>query len=499
MNRYVSSTIFFLLSAAFTLPCFAAEVTTSCPLKPEIHSELTEIWNSSLKEGIKRTLITRLSENDIYALYDVQKQTQNILRASAHCGNFLILEDIAGIYLKSLSKLGKIGSHRAWICSPELPGCPASLVGKENPLISAQFHSSVSYLLKSTLDLKSNPSFPNIRALHTTFPLLIREHLLKWALVTKQFSVAGWGCADKKPYTHADLVEKKRKFQLGKSPSHCNAITDTDLLIATTLVHYLELNSLNEKLFPISTDKEISKRFTKYSNRLLSTIRKRMDWAPGNGKNELRYVFDYGLWKEHPGMAAGGYSGEYTPITPAGVPTAQVLDQSHFTRMYHLLLAVKESKTITSKPPLKSIWGNGRTDKILTYFANQVSYTYAVDPHSNTPSLSNYIDGMIGWYRLNDSNIYGHPPSSLTMSSLTGGIGFLSSCEHFNPQAGSAQIQSITKQFLKRIEDYQTSNLSESERNDTKKILLTAQYGNVAESFATSTLASFYATLFCVE
>ena len=122
------------------------------------------------------------------------------------------------------------------------------------------------------------------------------------------------------------------------------------------------------------------------------------------------FIFDMGVWDDHPDHAYAGYTGTKYPTKKCPVKNGS-WDSSHFTRFPYLLRSYRDAYTRHTD---KWEYYNNLLYRLSVQFMTSVLIDTA-----KLPLLANYMSGTNGWYRVDSPEKY-YKPSDLTSSALSG-------------------------------------------------------------------------------
>jgi hypothetical protein len=407
----------------------------------EYHSQISQLWS---QKKATYTEMAKKSQDNPQLLYNIQSETNNLLKYAAFSQNHALLEELSGLYLNALDTLTTTDQY----LYAYYPGSPKRTVhrldkkyrmwvdkqkpiGDESILSSSQFLYLLSDAVHIIADIRKEKRTPIMKdALNKFIPLLI-ENYDRWLYsATGPFQVHGWGCRfDGKPVpvgmNHIELLNRKldRKLGNGESPSYCNAVTDIDMWIIAGVANLLAVH--RKESLPMAPAEYT--KFIDYvrvgvkllESRFRDTALKNFDGQPATGT-----IFDAGVWDEHPDHEFAGYSGQdFTKISAEEKLRYRGKnlgwDVSHARRFVHVFETLLMSRDVLKL--------DFPTRDHMVKMANQLVYgTFNRD--FKKPLFANYMDGTNGWYRAGFSGRpgFGYGPSDLSMSVLEGGFGFWS-------------------------------------------------------------------------
>lgn len=409
----------------------------------QYHEQINQLWNQ--KKAQYAEMLKKSGENP-RILYNIQGETNNLLKYAGYCQKYTLLDELSGLYLQSLDTLTTTDQYlyAYYPGSPRLSVHPLDKkyrmwvdkqkpIGKESILYSSQFLYLLSDTVSIIADIKREKRTPIMKeALNKFIPLLI-EHYDRWIFNTPgHFQVRGWGCKFEGKYVptglnHLEFLNKKldKKLGNGSSPAYCNSVTDVDMWIIAGVANILVVYKKEKDIVLIKPDEY--KRLLSFvmmgskllENRFIYTQLKNFDGQPVNGT-----LFQPGTGEEHPDHAFDGYSGnEFPEVDPTNKSKFRKKgvgwDLSHARRFVHVFETLLKSKDILGLEfPTKDHIGK---------MANQLIYA-TFNRDFKKPLFTNFMDGTNGWYRVNYSGRkgFGYGPWDLSIAVMTGGYGFWS-------------------------------------------------------------------------
>lgn len=421
----------FILCTQQTLA--ATDSTFECGGKVE--SEVWGLWDRDAKDYLySRFLQDRLlKQGDVYALYDFQIYTHNMVSMARRCNRINRLQEVAKLIGVAYVSLESSSQGRRWICrGGAICNDKNQLINTEVMLASVQFlglASSVANALASSSAPLSNEEKLFIR----DTVKIVTEHLLRWgddAAINKLRKVS--------EATPQDVT--KGSSEVFFTDKHLWMIT-----IYAELAGILQSKSVLDLEGIPAADKE---RLSRHLSVLLQFFSARVSIQHDpNGRlgNVDLADIDRGYWRLYADNRYAGYEKEETPVvclplendkaksklevrvSADSVPQRQDIgwDISHARRLVNALDALERN--------LKAM------AYILSLSEMQLPPSGLPEAFVNTlvavvwngdtakPLFSNYWSGANGWYRVAyDSNgagqcINGYPPYGLSDSFLTGG------------------------------------------------------------------------------
>jgi hypothetical protein len=396
------------------------------------------IWQNEkhkFTEGVKNNLENRDLAN---SLYNVQTQTNSLLRAAAQAKQHGILDDLAKLLLLPYNYLEMKDSY----VYHYLPGKPRTFslplaspsrmwvdrAGEEVVLDTAQFLYLISKAVHLFLDIPKSDRSASMNDLIAKFvPLVMKDHYERWIFDEPGvFQVAGWGC-NPGVFNHFKFLEKKlrREFGAARRLSYCNAVTDTDMWILAGVVEMLAAHRRDPVLVPILTDmKEKMAEYIRIGVGLLRSRLTRNQLTDFEGMPATGINFDLGAWGDHPNNEYSGYTGERFPTEKDKKAAGELgWDISHARRFVHVFDTFYDNK---------QVMGQAFPDQeVMKGLTNQVIYG-AFNRDFSKPLFSNFMDGTNGWYEVNylGRSGFGYAPYDMSIAIITGGYGLWSK---YNP------------------------------------------------------------------
>lgn len=366
-----------------------------------IDDQIHGIWAKS-KNSMNLNFQKSVASGDVYALYNIEVATNNLLRYAGSRHDVDILDDIAQLYLAAFPylKYDKKG-YQVWIFTSS-----TTRVAKENPkslggevmLCSVQFLYAVSSLIDFVAQVSPEKRKPAMKeAVEKFTPVIIRDHYLRWII------------------SYEPRMKKKLNMGL-KLKNYANKVTDKETFLVAGVVKLLAANRVDSKAVPLSAaEKKKFLDFAVLGSKLLQSHLSASQLKDFNGNPVTGLNFDIGFWDACPGYAYAGYTGEKYP-EPADKKAAFGLgwDISHARRFVDVFDTLHDNRDITHQSfPDKSVM-NG--------LANQVAYG-VFNGDLKHPLFTNYMNGTNGWYRVGyqGRKNYGFGPYGLSSSIPQGG------------------------------------------------------------------------------
>jgi hypothetical protein len=381
------------------------------------------------------------SRNHPSELYDIQSETNNLLKYTEYCQDLYVLEELISLYLlaldslvetehyvffyyphsprQSVQKLNK--KHRMWLTRQEP-------VGEEVILVSSQFLYVVSEAINIITNIEQAKRTHTMQEFVLKFTPILLNHYKRWIFdKVGPFQVRGWGCKMKGKYVatglnHFEFITKKLKRKLGDgdSPGFCNSVTDTDMWIIAGVSNLLAAYKKENQLAKIPL--EDFERLIIYVKTGVQLLQSRISYSTlknFDGKTVEGANFDLGAWDDHATYAYAGCSKEKYPALNSFFnikrrKSGLGWDLSHARRFVHVFEALfKNKKLLHLEFP---------TEEIMEKLANQLLYS-VFNRNFKKPLFSNFMDGSNGWYRVGYRGRigFGYGPWDMSIAVLTGG------------------------------------------------------------------------------
>lgn len=420
-------------------------------------TQTDSVWRrhrEKLIEDIQAAVSNTESYTTAY-LNDVQIQISNFVRLAVETGRADWMIDLMALYLLPYDHLQTVDKYtyyyksnytqkpldrqfKMWLSTPT----KEIKFEWENILDISQFLYPVSLLM---VEAKRNPLIRNhpiaIEFVDKYLPVVFKDHYLRWIFskdtslseVEGVFQSDGWGCMDEHGKSHGNYSGQKRIEYLidkkfGKStdsPLYCNAVQDKDLFIIAGAIHILALQHENPELFSEEDQTDLGnlRDYVDLGIKLFGSGKScensemsesRLTWCTiTNFQSEQVAVvnWDLGAWKGH---SSYDYSAYDTPCFPGETdPTKKSYhkwdchkkettawaedfgyDLSHARRLVRLLFTLDRYNTELNL--IDQVY----LDDMHRGMANQLAYG-VFDGNFEDPYFTNYLDGTVGWYRVN--------------------------------------------------------------------------------------------------
>ena len=429
----------FILTHALLFYVDASFAGTDSPFHcgGSVETEVWNLWNHNVSNYLNHSLLQDrlLKQGDVYALYDFQTYTHNVVAMARRCGRTDRLSKIAALVGAAYKALegGTISSPgRRWVCrGGRICNSTNRLINTEVKLCSVQFL-AVASSTANALALCEAELNDDDKAFVKDTVQIVLEHLLRWS---------------NDQAVHSIQKAKNAKPHDINSGSSALFFTDKPLWIITI---YAELAGIFQSQGNLGIEDISSKNMAQLAlhlNELLQFFSARTSIRHVNngrlGKVDLADI-DRGYWRRYVDNRYAGYEKTEKPVVcvysgndktkfqlEVRVPPEKVQlrndigwDISHARRLVHAFDALDRNRQAMKKvfhlteaqlPP----------PNITIAFANTlVGVVWNGDKEK--PLFSNYWCGANGWYRVGyDIGIRqcceGIPPYGLTFSFLSGG------------------------------------------------------------------------------
>lgn len=410
---------------------FADEREFSCGGKVE--TEVWSLWDTRVKQYLteKQVQVRLFAHGDVYALYDLQTYSHNLVAMARRCQRTDRLREIAQVLQRTYGALEPAPggfSGRRWVCrGGSICTDKNRLLQNEVMLDSVQFlglATSVAHALALSGTLLSDAD----REFIQQTVQITAEHLLRWS-------------------TKSSLVTIEKAFNSTpadvKNGSSALFFTDKPLW----LLHcYAELAGVlaqpgGAKLLTI-TDLE-RRQLQTHLSKLLVFFTSRLTFTTDR-HGVLLADIDRGYWRLYADNRYASYNQPTKPVvceysgndkkqfsirvmvTPDSVPLQDDVgwDISHARRLVHTLDALQRNRNALQRVFDLPEVVLPRPDTAQAFANSLVSVAWNGD--DDKPLFKNYLCGANGWYRVAYDNgtgqcREGYPPFGLTDSFLTGG------------------------------------------------------------------------------
>lgn len=402
----------------------ASASSNRCP-PAHIRGILKPLWDYR-RPLIAKSITDGLTAGDNpYVLYDVQLDTNNLLESAVNCADTATIQELVDVYLLAYPHLKpNPQGYKEWPCSSS--ACPAYRGQTiEVVLVSSQFI----YLLSRTANILAGLPAASLSSsmrefLQKYIPVIVTDHLHKWIADTTVFSLKGYNCSDRGDYNNHQFLNKLLNKEFGNSPTYCNAVSDTNMWIIAAAAEMLAADSRSSLITLTSAQTRELRDHVSLGTRLIQSRLTETSLTNFADRPVKGYVFDQGMWRDHPDFAYAGYT-EATYPTEANKKISPLVgwDFSHSRRFVNVFNTLHDTLSVTGQ--------SFPDDTVLIRLANQVTYQI-FNKDFNRPLFTNFWDGTSGWYRVgyNNRSRFGYAPHVFSVVFLTGGYGLWG---RFNP------------------------------------------------------------------
>lgn len=443
--------VFFLILVVavlfFCKNSYASEKVNQYDSKLEYQNRIKDVWNKRKPlyyEWLKGNgyVSDGFQRSHPYELYDVQLETNNLLKYSEYSHDLYMLEELVSLYVRALETLDETDQY-VFYYYPRSPRRTVHTLGTKHKMwlnqngeesiqASSQFLYIVSEAIVIIANLEQKEQTPLMQDFVRKFTPILLDHYNRWIFNSSGiFQVRGWGCKLNGKYVesglnHFDFIKSKLERKLGDcaSPSYCNAVTDTDMWIITGVSNILAASRKDDQLMPLSL-KEFGRLLT-YVKLGMELIKSRITYK--KLKNFDRKIvegvnFDLGVWNDHPGRALAWYCDKKYPDSSLIRNSKKQhqpdsgWDLSHARRFVNVFGSLCRNQEL--------LHFDFPTPPLLEKLANQFIYG-TFNRNFAFPLFTNFMDGTNGWYRVDYSRRkgFGYGPWDMSIAALTGGYGF---------------------------------------------------------------------------
>jgi len=387
------------------------------PISPEMKDIIDNTWSN-----YKQVLIDYINtsfQNDYtynsngsdysYNIYNVETYTINLLKYAQIVEDYKIINDLAEVYFTAYPYLNYFEGHKVWThwCSYGLiNNCTIYSV---ELLSGAQFHYSIA---------------SEINAIASIPPENRTQTMIDFA----------------KNYTNV-TVEFILFTEVGRG-RNCNNYmcysegfaSDHDLLLAGDSAEILDANSKDPDLVYINeTYKKLLMDYVNCSSVCFKNRIIELNLIDFNGDSVKGFSVDPGkicnlenysiFYNYSIPYKFSNYTGDDFPINDSYESCSSTVsidsDVSHARRIPHILKTLYLARNVTNQ--------TFPDDIIMTKLANQIAYG-VFNKNFTYPLFSNYIDGSLGWYQVNNTIGFGYGDGPYAFSKYIGegGYAFLS-------------------------------------------------------------------------
>jgi hypothetical protein len=400
-----------------------------------VEHQVWDLWDGVARKHVEQKLLRQrlLDHGDVFALYDIQSLTHNMVAMARRCHRQERLSEVAGIIGQAYRGLEAgpfYAPARRWTCrGGDLCSKKNGLLDKEVKLNSVQFL-ALAATVANALATSGRPLRKEDRAFIDDTVDILSEHLLRWG---------GDGDIEKirsaMAATPADVRDGSSKL----------FFTDFPLWLITI---YAELAGIlaTDRQAPLNKDDIAAMR--RHAQVLMQFFSARISYRHGpaariGGGNMAD--LDRGYWRLYPENRYAGYESEEKPVScqpksggsddglqmavlvpPDAVPPRADTgwDLSHARRLVHALDALARNRNALKNRFLPDARELPSANLTQSFANNLVGAVWNGD--SDYPLFSNYWSGANGWYRVAYRGALGkcregEPPYALSSAFLTGG------------------------------------------------------------------------------
>ena len=245
----------------------------------------------------------------------------------------------------------------------------------------------------------------------------IEGHLERWILTHPHgFAPIKFCHGEEVRYSLADYVENLADRAFPTTPSYCNALRDSDLIVVTGLTEALTAHAHARTLAPITAERRAE--FAQFLRRSVDLIRSRLSATrleTHAGRRARGVLIDLGTMDDHSDFACAGFEGD-DPRWGACVPAANVgWDLNHSKSLLTLARSLYDNRRALRSVGARMRWPKRR---FFRHLGNQVAYA-VFNGSMEKPRFANFMDGSNGWYRSTDNG--GYCPSCRSDAYFNGG------------------------------------------------------------------------------
>ena len=429
--------LFLLHNTAYT----TGKNTNNLCSNPKYVNTIHELWKQR-KPTYQQWI--RASNETPYSLYNIQGETNNLLKYAWGCKDQYIINELNTLYLGALKTLDTTNMYSFYYYPNDKRQSSHPLnatykiwldekkpMRNESILASSQFLSLISELASYIAEVPSKNRTSSMNQVLKYFTPILLSHYKRWIFNKPgPFQVKGWGCKYNNHYVktgmnHLEYLTKKKNYQLGNNTSHayCNAILDTDLWIVSGVSNLLAAHKKAPLSIPLT--QSLQKKLRAYLITGLDLIASRIKTTKltnFNGQVVEGRDFDPGIWSDYADYKYAGLSEKNTlsikRLISANKPNkanSVSWDLSHARRFVHVFDSLTNNRKILGL--------SFPSRRIVTGLTNQLLYK-VFNKDFKYPLFTNYMNGSNGWFRVNYSGRkgYGYGPWDMSSSVLTGGF-----------------------------------------------------------------------------
>ncbi len=415
-------------------PSVASDASFECG--GSVEKEVWALWDTQVRDFLEKNLLQErlLKRGDVYALYDFQTYTHNMVAMARRCHKVERLREVARMIHEAYGALEQVSpssSRRQWVCKGgAICNDKNRLLNREVMLCSVQFLGLAASVANALVSVGNHSE--EDRAFVRETVQVLTEHLLRWG--------------------DDGAIKSMRKATAArpqdvKGGSSALFFTDKPLWLITIyaeLSGILQSPDIRDATFDGLSIEEKA-RMREHVKTLLAFFNARISIHPATeGRRKIAAFadLDRGYWRLYADNRYAGYEGDSKPVScrkdDRGNYTMQVhiaaksvpkredigWDISHARRLVHALDALERNRS-AMKEAFSLTDGQLPPENITTLFANAFVETIW-NGDKDQPLFANYWCGANGWYRVAYDNGTGQcregsPPYGLTNSFPTGG------------------------------------------------------------------------------
>lgn len=164
-------------------PAVAADANFACG--GSVEAEVWEAWDGNVRDYVRQSQLEArlLKQGDVYALYDIQTYTHNMVSMASRCNRTDRLKEIAGLIRIAYGALEpgtQSSPGRRWVCrGGSICNDKNRLLNQEVMLDSVQFLGLAARVANALASSGRKPDEEEKAFIQDTGQILI-EHLLRW-------------------------------------------------------------------------------------------------------------------------------------------------------------------------------------------------------------------------------------------------------------------------------------------------------------------------------
>ncbi|WP_298314760.1 hypothetical protein [uncultured Aquimarina sp.] len=399
----------------------------------EIKLAIKNIWHNN-KDVFLNNINDNLIQNNTEWINITSEQTMNLLVYAHTTKNYMLLDEIAGIYLTAYPHLSLITgktltSSGVVFCEFEFQSPKyiwkhqnSDIDGYENILNSSQFLFTLSRTIHYALLIPENErnTLQNLNNFISNYSPVIIEHYNRWLTEDRSFQVKRESGCISGCFNHKEFLEHKLNNTLGDLGSFCNSVSNVDLMIVAGIAEILTSNSINPSDIGLLEDIEL--RFLEHVDLGTRLIEGRL-FNNATLLDLLGNPLDGVIFDVNNGRSDHNdyqYAGNTDPTCPPSlVPVENIsIDISHQRRFVHVFESLYVNKHVTNQS-FPDVY-------MMQKLSNQFMYG-VFNKDFEKPLFTNFSDGNNGWYlHGRNSNRSGNAPYDLSIAAITGGYCFWS-------------------------------------------------------------------------